>query len=89
MAPFAKASEMDVENLRRQQAPFNFDWFKTGVGIAIVVGGFFLTRLINELDDGRRDVQMLQIKLEGMSKDIEWIKQNINNKQQQSQPNGK
>ncbi len=50
----------------------NIDYlFKLGVGVAISLAGYFCNRLLNELDEARKDIRQLEItvsNIEGMLK---------------------
>lgn len=73
------SKEMEIEEVKLRGGTINFDWFKTVVGVAIIVGGFFMNRLVNELDQTRTSNEELKVIISGMKTDIEWIKTTLTN----------
>lgn len=72
--------DVQIEDIKLRGGTVNFDWFKTVVGISIIVGGFFMNRLVNELDQTRNSNEELKVIISRMQNDIEWIKSNISRK---------
>lgn len=72
--------DVQIEEIKLRGGTVNFDWFKTVVGISIIVGGFFMNRLVNELDQTRNSNEELKVIISRMQNDIEWIKSNIRTK---------
>lgn len=73
-------SNVQIEDIKIKGGQINFDWFKTIVGIAIIVGGFFMNRLITELDQTRSSNEELKVIISAMKTDIDWIKTTLTNK---------
>lgn len=61
-------------------SPNNFDWFKMLVITSVMVGGFFVGRLINDLDEARAEIRQLELKVSSIVTTLEFIREKINQK---------
>lgn len=62
-----------------QKARFD-TYFKIFIAIAIAFFGWLGSRTISQFDEVKHDVQTIRINSEGMMKDIDWLKREINKK---------